>query len=64
MKKKYVNPTLEVFDYIPEGQILSPSEFSGGFGTGTGTVDGNDGMTNKRQPASSPWDSSNWSTKE
>ena len=62
MKKKYVNPTLEVFDYIPEGQILSQSEFSGGFGNGT--VDGSEGMTNKRQPASSPWDSSNWSTKE
>ena len=67
MKKKYVNPTLEVFDYIPEGQILSPSKFSvdmgGGSDGSSGTVGDKDndgfvdGMTNKRNPwGTSPWE--------
>ena len=59
MKKIYVTPTLEVFEYIPEGQLLSASEWSGKFDDEE--IEG--GWTNKRQP-SSPWDSSNWSTKE
>ena len=65
MKKIYVTPTLEVFEYIPEEQLLSVSEFGATVGGGTEeTLGGGDGWTNKRQPVSSPWDSSNWSTKE
>ena len=31
MKKIYVTPTLEVFEYIPEGQLLTPSNWDAEF---------------------------------
>ena len=63
MKKIYVTPTLEVFEYIPEGQLLMPSNPNVGFG-GDGEELGNDdgddfGWTNKREP-NTPWDKSPW----
>ncbi len=69
MKKIYVTPTLEVFEYIPEGQLLMPSEFSatvGGTTGGNGEEEelGNDdgenfGWSNKRQP-NATWGKSPW----
>ena len=64
MKKIYVTPTLEVFEYIPEGQLLMLSNFSGEFNDGSGEnggegMDGGDGWTNKRQPEA-PWNKSPW----
>ena len=59
-KKYYSAPTVELFDVEAEHMIAT----SPGFGVGGGEVGEGDILTNKRQPASSPWDSSNWSTKE
>lgn len=55
MKKIYVTPTLEVFEYTPEGQLLTSSNPEIGFGDG----EIEDGWTNKRQPEA-PWDKSPW----
>ena len=66
-KKYYSAPTVELFDVEAEHMIAtSPSIGVGGTGGGDDTEidDENDILSNKRQPASSPWDSSNWSTKE
>ena len=60
MKKTYVRPEIEIFEVEAEGTILQVSSF----GMGGSTGDGFEELSNKRQPASSPWDSSNWSTKE
>ena len=60
-KKYYSAPTVELFDVEAEHMIAT----SPGFGNGDGVIENPDDiLTNKRQPASSPWDSSNWSTKE
>ena len=60
-KKYYIAPTIEIFDVEAELMIAtSPSA-----DVGSGEIENpEDILTNKRQPASSPWDSSNWSTKE
>ena len=43
MKKIYVTPTLEVFEYIPEGQLLMPSNPNVGLdGEELGNDDGDD----------------------
>ena len=57
-KKYYSAPKVELFDVEAEHMIATS------FGFGDGEVGEGDILTNKRQPASSPWDSSNWSTKE
>ena len=65
MKKKYVNPTLEVFEYIPEGHLLTPSEIGATIGGGTDDsgneyeLGGGDGWTNKRE-SNTPWGKSPW----
>lgn len=68
MKKIYVTPTLEVFEYIPEGQLLMPSEFSATVGGTTGgngeeeelgNEDDGFGWTNKRQ-SDANWSKSPW----
>ncbi len=59
MKKIYVTPTLEVFEYIPEGQLLTPSNPNVGFGGDDEELGGEDGWTNKRQPEA-PWGKSPW----
>ncbi len=54
-KKEYVTPAVEVFEFdAQESLLLDVSDSTYGEGE----------LTNKRQPTSSPWDSSNWSTKE
>lgn len=59
MTKKYVTPAVEVFEFdAQESLLLGASDSIYGDGEGEGE------LTNKRQPTSSPWDSSNWSTKE
>ena len=62
MSKKYYNaPTVELFDVEAEHMIATSPSADVGSGE---IVNPDDILTNKRQPASSPWDSSNWSTKE
>ena len=63
MKKIYVTPTLEVFEYIPEGQLLTPSnvDVELNHDEELGDDDGeNFGWSNKRQPnanwGKSPWE--------
>lgn len=58
-KKEYVTPAVEVFEFdAQESLLLDVSDST--YGKDEGEVE----LTNKRQPTSSPWDSSNWSTKE
>ena len=57
MKKIYVTPTLEVFEYIPEGQLLTPSNPEIEFGGDDEEIEG--GWTNKRQPEA-PWNKLPW----
>ena len=57
MTKIYVAPTLEVFEYIPEGQLLMQSDWEGKFDDEE--VGGEDSWTNKRQPEA-PWNKSPW----
>ena len=58
MKKIYVAPTLEVFEYIPEGQLLTQSDWEAEFDDNE-QIGGEDGWTNKRQPEA-PWNKSPW----
>ena len=58
MKKIYVTPTLEVFEYIPEGQLLMQSDWEAEFDDKE-DIGGEDGWTNKRQP-NTPWGKSPW----
>ena len=58
VRKKYVTPAAEIFDFEIESVMLTPS-----LGVGPGDYEEEE-YSNKRKPASSPWDSSNWSTKE
>ena len=64
IRKEYIAPVLEVFDVEAENMIAtSPNvEFKPdeNYGDGENEVE----WTNKRMPVSSPWNSSNWSTKE
>lgn len=57
IRKKYITPEVEVFDFELENMVATSDL---GFGEGNITEE----CSNKRQPVSSPWDSSNWSTKE
>jgi hypothetical protein len=57
MKKIYVTPTLEVFEYIPEGQLLTPSNPNVEFDDEV--IGGEDSWTNKREP-NTPWGKSPW----
>lgn len=59
IRKKYITPEVEVFDVELENMVAT----SPGLGFGEGNLEGEE-CSNKRQPVSSPWDSSNWSTKE
>ena len=63
MKKTYGRPEIEIFEVEAEGTILQVSSLGMG-GDDNRTDGGFEELSNKRQPASSPWDSSNWSTKE
>lgn len=59
IRKKYITPEVEVFDVELENMVAtSPPDL------GVGDGDITEECSNKRQPVSSPWDSSNWSTKE
>lgn len=58
IRKKYITPEVEVFDVELENMVATSPDV----GLGEGDIETE--WTNKRQPASSPWDSSNWSTKE
>ena len=61
-KKYYSAPAVEIFDVEAEHMIATSPPSIGG---SDGVIDNPDDiLTNKRQPASSPWDSSNWSTKD
>lgn len=61
MKKIYVTPTLEVFEYIPEGQLLMPSKVDAELESDEelGNDDDGFGWTNKREP-NAPWGKSPW----
>lgn len=54
-KKEYIAPAFMVFEIQAENTLavsLNDEEYEG------------PELSNKREPVSSPWDSSNWSTKE
>lgn len=56
MKKEYVTPAIEVFEFDAEESLLLSASNT--------TSDGEE-LSNKRKPVNnSPWDSSNWSTNE
>ena len=60
MKKIYVTPTLEVFEYIPEGQLLMQSDWEAKFDEEElGDDDDGFGWTNKRE-SNTPWGKSPW----
>lgn len=60
MKKVYLAPTLEILEFEAENVIAnSPS-----IDTGSGSVSGGDGLTNKRQPIGGTWNSDNWNQVE
>lgn len=59
IRKEYIVPAVEIFDVEVESMLATSPPI--GFNPGE---DNDTEWTNKRQPASSPWDSSNWSTKE
>lgn len=59
IRNEYIAPAVEVFE-VEADQMIATSPWVG-FEPGK---DIETEWTNKRQPASSPWDSSNWSTKE
>ncbi len=56
IRKKYITPEVEVFDVELENMVAASLSL------GEGDID--EECSNKRQPVSSPWDSSNWSTNE
>lgn len=56
IRKKYITPEVEVFDVELENMVANSLSLGEG--------DITEECSNKRQPVSSPWDSSNWSTKE
>ena len=61
MKKIYVTPTLEVFEYIPEGQLLMQSNVDAELNHDEelGNEDDGFGWTNKRQ-SDANWGKSPW----
>ena len=61
MKKIYVTPTLEVFEYIPEGQLLMTSKVDAELESDEelGNDDDGFGWTNKRQ-SDANWGKSPW----
>ena len=60
MKKISVVPTLEVFEYIPEGQLLMQSDWEAKFDEEElGDDDDGFGWTNKRE-SNTPWGKSPW----
>ena len=54
MKKTYIIPAIEVIEFAAENLIAVS------IGTGTQTVNADDALSNKRQPASNSWNSQNW----
>lgn len=63
-RKKYILPTVELF-YMETEHLAVFSQIGSGEGE-VGDDDGDgyvDAMSNKRRP-SSPWNSSNWNSKE
>ena len=54
MKKTYIIPAIEVIEFAAE-QLIAAS-----IGKGDGPVDGEDALSNKRQPVSNSWNSQNW----
>jgi hypothetical protein len=59
IRKEYIAPAVEVYEVEAEHMIATSPEVDYRPDEDIETE-----WTNKRQPASSPWDSSNWSTKE
>ena len=59
IRKEYIVPAVEIFDVEVESMLATSPPI--GFNPGE---DNDTEWTNQRQPASSPWDYSNWSTKE
>lgn len=55
MKKTYIIPAIDVIEFAAEKLIAAS------IGTGKGTVNAENALSNKRQPANNTWDSQNWS---
>ena len=60
MKKVYLAPTLEIIEFEAENVIAN----SPGVDTGSGSVSGGGGLSNKRQPIGGTWNSDNWNQVE
>ncbi len=62
MKKTYINPAIEVIDFATESLIATsnPNIGSGTTPTPGGDVDGEEALSNKRQPMNNSWGSQNW----
>jgi hypothetical protein len=58
MKKTYIIPTIEVIEFAAENLIAAS------IGSGTGTMNANEALSNKREPVVNSWSSSNWNTEE
>ena len=58
MKKTYIIPAIEVIEFAAENMIAVSA------GTGTGDVNANEALSNKREPVVNSWSSSNWNTEE
>lgn len=56
-KKVYIAPAIELFEFETEGCLLEGSVL---MNTGTGQVNADDALTNKREPNNAPWGSSPW----
>lgn len=54
MKKTYIIPAIEVIEFAAE-QLIAAS-----VGTGSGSVDADEALSNKRQPMGGTWSSDNW----
>lgn len=54
MKKTYIIPAIEVIEIAAE-QLIATS-----VGTGSGSVDADEALSNKRQPMGGTWSSDNW----
>ena len=58
MKKTYIIPTIEVIEFAAENLIAASIR------TGTGTMNADAALSNKREPVSNSWGAQNWNTEE
>ena len=56
-KKVYIAPAIELYEFETEGCLLEGSLL---ITTGTGEMDADGALSNKREPNNAPWSSSPW----